>query len=157
MWIEGHSRTLDRFGQKIIQRRQNVAGFRMVTVAKLSGFFFVAAAAVLRSDNRCNCRAVVDECVDVLLVRSVALDAANTFSSVRAAFPVVNDSWRLLAVTLDASRGRFRHSDVSGRQAHFLAFAGNFHRLNEDQRSQKDHPEDADDVAFGFEFPQVVR
>jgi len=76
---------------------------------------------------------------------------------VRSAIPVVNDSWRVLAVTLDASRGRFRHSDVSGRQAQFLAFAGNFHRLNEDQRNQKDHSEDADDVAFGFEFHQVVR
>ena len=95
MRIERRPRTLDRLGQEVVERRQDVARRGVV-----------AAARTLRTPSRGSGEqsrgvttvaisgAVVVEGVDVALVGLMAFDAADALASVRAALPVVDDPRR---------------------------------------------------------------
>ena len=67
MRIERFAGTLDRFGQAIVQRGQNVAPLGMMAGGELLGFLNVTPAAVAGRDNRGNHRPVMIEGIDVLL------------------------------------------------------------------------------------------
>ena len=129
--------SFDDFGQPIVQRSQDVAGLGVMAGHELGGLRLVAAAAVLGRHDRGDRRAVVIERVDVAFTGQMAIDAADAFHGVRAPLPVIDDAGRRFLMALDALLRRGGDRNVVRGDPGFFAPAGDFHRLDENQRAEE--------------------
>lgn len=154
--IERGARALDRLGQKVVERCQDVAGFRMMAGRELRRFGGMAPGAVARGDDSGDLLAVVAEDVGVFRLRLVAVDARHALLGVGRAGPVLDDAGRHLRVAVDAlPRGR-RRRDRGAGGARLVLPPCHFEPLHRHQREQEQEAQAADDPAFLIECHTVI-
>ena len=149
--VEWHGRALDRLGQEVVERSEDVAALRVVAVRELVRLLDVADGAVARRDDRRDVEAVVVVAVGVVGLRLVALHAADSLLGVGAAAPVLDDARVRLLVAFDALDGGRRRHDAGLPQAGLLGAADGLQPLYEDQGQQEHDAKATDEDALRLE------
>src|SRR5262249_3338317 len=106
MRIERRARTFDGFREEVVERREDITALGVMAVLEFVVLRLMATRAIKRRDDGRDMVAVMVEAVDVAFLSLVALNAANPFAGVRAAFPVIDNPRRAVLVAFNALLGR---------------------------------------------------